>query len=129
MSTSPMNMCSVRRPPSQRIVTPSAISSAVSTAAVAQVRSSLPAVPADARTRDVTQPPVPTPGEGRVWGRTRRCGGRGGGACGAARRGGGGGGRRVGGDRLGVEDRVAPVVELDPLGEQLGARAVTRAGD
>ena len=33
------------------------------------------------------------------------------------------------GDRAAVDDRVAPVVELDPLGEQLGAQPVAVAGD
>src|SRR6476469_9057934 len=32
-------------------------------------------------------------------------------------------------DRLAVDDRVAPFVELDSLGQQLGAQAVAAAGD
>ena len=38
-------------------------------------------------------------------------------------------GEQLLGDRAAVDDRVAPVVELDPLGEQLGAEAVPGAGD
>src|SRR4051794_18160529 len=32
-------------------------------------------------------------------------------------------------DRLAVDDRIAPLVELDPLREQLGAQAMAGAGD
>ena len=109
-------MCAVSRPRMSRSVRPSASRRIVSSAAAELVSSSLrsTAVPhAASRPPAVRRAGASAPA--LTAGLQEQCEGRAGGDGAAGER------DELGRDRLAVDDRVAPVVEADVLGEQLGA--------
>src|SRR3954469_2430720 len=117
-----MNMCGPSRPPMSRIVMPSAISRMTSTAAAELVSRSLTSRPP--RRRPVRTGSAAGRSASSVMAGLQQQGEGWAGGLGAA-----GELDELRRDRVRVDDRVAPVVEADVLGQQLGAQPVAVAHD